>query len=467
MSEQKKDYRVMVLAMSTLPDPLKVDAFRNRYAFAEIAEIEVDGKKVKKIVRDETKKPYHGLGQMESVPQYILETGEITHFIILTTASTQSALSYDWEEINTEIKNNGDGACISYEQDEEISAETFFEKRIEAFHKKKGFAKPTFSTIDCNEFYPEEGLAACLTKIRELYQECHDAFPEETEKHWNLFFDVHGGFRDASFILFSMIHNLSAPDEQDLGAYNSNISSALARLTDGKGTIPVTGVYTLYFDPIDHKLNLFVDRTNLYQMFVRESFEAYMNYGQYASLALEPEVDPKAANVPSYAFISYRRLDAPKERFTLLGILKQNGYRYWYDDGIPFKSGWTDDLVTANKNSEVFIALITKNYFQSFQCVKELSQALDEKELDQIFFISTDGTGLYEPKDGELQLVNPDDAGEILKIDRKKLRFLLDKDNMLDLKSMMVNGVLDKSRLLKKLEQLCSKNPSFGAIRKS
>ena len=459
MSEQKKDYRVMVLAMSTLNDPIKVNAFQNQYAFAEITAeggIKISNEK------------YKGIGQMEPIPQYILnEHGEITHFIILTTASTKAALKYNWGTINDEIRyteKNGDGACISYEQDEEISAETFFEKRIEAFHKKKGFAKPTFSTIDCNEFYPEEGLAACLTKIRELYQKCHDAFPEETEKHWNLFFDVHGGFRDASFILFSMIHNLSAPDEQDLGAYNSNIRSALARLTDGKGTIPVTGVYTLYFDPIDHKLNLFVDRTNLYQMFVRESFEAYMNYGQYASLALEPEVDPKATNVPPYAFISYRRLDAPKERFTLLGILKQNGYRYWYDDGIPFKSGWAEDLVTANKKSGVFIALITKNYFQSFQCVKELSQALDEKELDQIFFISTDGTGLYEPEDSELQLDCPD-TGEHLEINREKLHKLQD-DNMFNLQSMMVNGVLDKPRLLKKLEQLCSKNPSFGDIQK-
>lgn len=460
-----KDYRVLVLAMSTLSDPLQISfgktAFDNSYVFKGT---DKSGNVVSSAV-------YRGLGQLEPVPQYLLDTyGAVTHYVILETAPVKMAKSYNWDKINEMIEAEGDTAVIEYVPGEDVSAVGFFKKRVDAFHRMRNFNLPTYVDVDFSDDDPEPGLANLLKSIRYLYTQCREENRNRNiDDCWQLFVDVHGGLRDASFALFSLIHNLSAPDEQDLSKWDEKINSALTHLTDGKGTVPVKRVFTINFDSTDRSgPQLIVDKTELYSVFIRESFEAYMNYGQYAGLALKTDIKLEAEPIPPYAFISYRRLDAPKERFAFLGILRNNGYRYWYDDAIDLQEDWAKKLEKANEKSTVFIALITAHYYESYQCVKELRQALDKKErveeaVRRILLVSTDGTSLYPPIEGDLT-VTDEQSHERVTIEKSELDKLTEV-NHCNLGSLMHKGVFDKSQLLAKLTGLCEKNEAFNSIK--
>lgn len=459
-----KDYRVLVLAMSTLSDPLLESfgktAFENRYVFKG-----TDSSK------DDSSTVYHGLGQLEPVPQYILDAyGPITHCVILETESVKSARKYKWDKINEKIAADGDTAVIEYFDGEPISAVDFFKKRVNAFHKMRGFNIPAYVDVDFSDDNPEPGLANLLKNVRDLYAKCKkENNNRDIDESWQLFVDVHGGLRDASFALFSLIQNLSAPDEQDLGEWDEKIHSAVTHLTDGKSTVPVKRVFTVNFDSSNRNApQLIVDKTELYGIFIRESLEAYMNYGQYAGLALKTDIKLDAEDIPPYAFISYRRLDAPKERFAFLGILKKAGYRYWYDDAIDLNTDWSEVLQKANQKSTVFIALITEHYYESYQCVKELRQAMDKRDsledaVSSILLVSTDGTSLYSPTESDLT-VTDEQSNNSITITKTEFDKLTEV-NHCNLCSLMHEGVFDKSLLLDKLAELCKNNDAFNSIK--
>lgn len=463
-----KKFRVMVLAMSILTNPLNprkgttYTAFDDRYVYQ----------------RDPKKKKYHGIGQLESVPQYIFDRfGAITHFIILQTPEVKKAVKgIDWGEVNEKIKK-GDGASIG-DDNESLSAIGFFKKRIKAFYRKKAeeenkgeFKKaPKFICVNYSENKPEKGLAKLLNKIQELYAEClKENGEEKIDKCWELFIDVHGGFRTTSMAMFALIQTLSAPDLN--GGIAHDLNAAIARLTDGKGTIPISGVYTVNYDPnkVDHTI---VNKTRFYQLFVKESLEAYMNYGQYAQLALKPTVDDPENSDP-YAFISYRRMDAPKERFAFLGVLKKEKYRYWYDDAIKLQSNWGCTLKKAVDNCHVFIALISRHYYESYQCLKELREAIDENKL--ILLFALDDENLYNIKhdvSADLKEDVYDASGNVVgekivdtaKVSKDELDKILDIQHM-QLKDLLQNGVFQHEVLKKKLDELCEADGKFRSIK--
>ena len=118
----------------------------------------------------------------------------------------------------------------------------------------------------------------------------------------------------------------------------------------------------------------------------------------------------------------------------------------------------------ANDKSTVFIALITAHYYESYQCVKELRQALDKKEaLSKILLVSTDGTSLYSPTEGDLTVID-EQSHESVTIEKSEFDKLLHSNNC-NLVSLMHNGVFDKSQLLDKLTNLCKKNEALKAIK--
>lgn len=474
-----KKYNILVLAMSTLPDPLVKNQYTGNTAF--------DNCYVFSGSDMENQKIYHGIGQLEPVPQYILDRyGALTHCIILQTPEVQESKPFDWEQINQKIIAEGDKATIDYVAGEPISAMRFFEKRMEAFYRQRENAdrtdcadfkqKPKFVPIDISEDAPEKGLEDLLKAISTLYVECLTENEDKVDKKvWQLFVDVHGGYRAASLAMFALIQSLSAPDEQDLISGRDN--AGIARLTDGKGTIPIKHVYTVNFDfskkNPEEDPHTIVDKTEFYQIFTKASLEAYMNYGQYAKIALKPTINLKEYKGEPYAFISYRRMDAPKERFAFLGVLKKEGFRYWYDDSIELQTDWKKTLKTAVKNSSVFIALITKNYYDSFQCLKELRQALDENKT--ILFVSLDRTDLYSPEcdiTKELKENILNENGEVIgektvdtvTVYKNELEIIGEKQH-LSLKDFLIDGVFQPSSLKDKLiNDLCKNNEAFRAL---
>lgn len=471
-----KKYHILVLSMSLLHNPLTVNgktdknAFDNLYAFREYKDDEL-------IIPEEDRgaEYYKGIGQLEPIPQYIIDiSGSITHYVILQTAETQRALDLPWNTINKEIENRGDGAKIAYDGSEKISSVEFFKKRIEAIHLKKHIALPEFIDVDINEHNLETGIQKLLKDVNDLYKEGYlkNNPNDNTNENWKLWVDIHGGFRDTSLAMLSFMQILSAPDEQELKSNMANknreekrFDEMIARHTDGKSTIPVSNVYTIYFnnDTTDKNyIHPIVSKKEFFNVFTKPAFDAYMNYGQYAQLALRSTIELKRNPLPPFAFISYRRIDAPKERISFIGILKKLNYRYWYDDQIELQAKWQDTLKEAVSKSSVFFALITKTYFESYQCIKEFKQALDENKT--IILVSLDQTPLYISE--EIKKTDEEGKNEI-KITMDEMREL-QKRQHLNIEKLVKDGVFQTPALIDELNNLCEREPErFGIINKT
>ena len=84
-----------------------------------------------------------------------------------------------------------------------------------------------------------------------------------------------------------------------------------------------------------------------------------------------------------YLFVSYSHKD-PELVFPILEKLDKDGYRIWYDEGIIPGSEWPETIADHLKNSAAFVCLVTKNFLESKNCLRELNFALKK----QIPFLS-------------------------------------------------------------------------------
>ncbi len=90
------------------------------------------------------------------------------------------------------------------------------------------------------------------------------------------------------------------------------------------------------------------------------------------------EVRPYEGNEP-FVFVSYSHEDkAFAERF--ITSLHKDGYRVWYDRGIKAGSDYYKEISEHIADSNVFIAILSKAYFQSEFCENELSLAIDQQK---------------------------------------------------------------------------------------
>ena len=402
------DVHVLALAMSDLRDPLDsgTDTIREGKYYCG--------------TEDNIAFQCSGIGQLEVIPQYItghLDTG-ITHIIILETPETKKELNYDWKRINALCGNT----LFPDDMPEEgLSAVRFFKHRMHAMKINGDGPDPEYIDLDLDIDHPEAGLEKLLQTIRTLYNEC-----EQENGDWKLWLDTHGAFREVSLAMFALMQVLS-----------SSPVEGIPQLTDGLGIIPVDQVFTVNYNP-DKRMNQIRDLTDFYRMFTGPAFKAYMNYGQYFLSHLEAYEgeDP-------YAFISYRTADAMKERYLVLGMLKKAGLLYWYDDGIHIHDNWQTTLFERNRDSAVFIALLSEGYFHSYECVKELRQALDEGK--PVIFISLDRTLPYIS--GELRCGK---AGREIIITAEETAKLV-QSNHIVLKKYDVDGVFQEERFLAEL----------------
>lgn len=78
----------------------------------------------------------------------------------------------------------------------------------------------------------------------------------------------------------------------------------------------------------------------------------------------------------SYIFISYCHKNK-SDALDLIGRLISDGYRVWYDEGIDLGTEWDDYIAEHLDKCSLFIALLTKDYFQSDNCKDELKYVRD------------------------------------------------------------------------------------------
>lgn len=80
-----------------------------------------------------------------------------------------------------------------------------------------------------------------------------------------------------------------------------------------------------------------------------------------------------------YVFISYSHKDTDRV-MKIMEFLKQNGIRFWYDDGIIPAKEWTEEIAEHLDGSAMVIAFVSANFVGSDFCRKELTFARTHKK---------------------------------------------------------------------------------------
>jgi hypothetical protein len=77
-----------------------------------------------------------------------------------------------------------------------------------------------------------------------------------------------------------------------------------------------------------------------------------------------------------YIFVSYLHDDSDRV-FPDIRHLHQEGFRIWYDDGIPFGSGWQKEVAKAIFDARVFMVFISPRAILSENVLGEMTRALN------------------------------------------------------------------------------------------
>ena len=94
--------------------------------------------------------------------------------------------------------------------------------------------------------------------------------------------------------------------------------------------------------------------------------------------AVYDRVVPYEGNDP-YIFISYSHKDTDRV-MPVIRVLKENGFRVWYDEGIDPGSEWPESIAQHLNGSTVCIYFISENSLQSNNCKREVNFALSKNK---------------------------------------------------------------------------------------
>lgn len=102
-----------------------------------------------------------------------------------------------------------------------------------------------------------------------------------------------------------------------------------------------------------------------------------------------------------FIFISYAHADK-EEVMEVLQRLMNEGYRFWFDEGIEPGTEWRSELTDAIKNSNCFLVFISKRSMQSEYVLKEVRWAAKQKkEIIQLYLEDA-----YLPEQIEFEIGN-------------------------------------------------------------
>ena len=235
--------------------------------------------------------------------------------------------------------------------------------------------------IEIDELDPAGALTLVTEKIRELYNETED------KDNWRLWMDTHGGFRDISMVLISAAR-FFATDEQEpidtngiFSVYHSQKKKGVKKKAqkeekEEKGEKAKDSGKGIKKDEDGPGGDRIIDQTAFYFTESAEALKRFLDYGQYLAHKFQPY-----RGSGKHAFISYRHdielLTSIRNIFTKF---EENDILYWYDDGIRYRTDWKEELEKQNRESEVFIALLSNSYFESVECWKELIRAVSGKK---------------------------------------------------------------------------------------
>lgn len=114
-------------------------------------------------------------------------------------------------------------------------------------------------------------------------------------------------------------------------------------------------------------------------------------YSTYIPEVSEQTTDPNDLVLPCpgrepYIFISYSHKDADVV-LPILRRMQNDGFRFWYDDGIDPGTEWDENIAEHVLGCGYFIAMISNNYIASKNCKDELSFARDEDKESLLIYL--------------------------------------------------------------------------------
>lgn len=83
-----------------------------------------------------------------------------------------------------------------------------------------------------------------------------------------------------------------------------------------------------------------------------------------------------------YIFLSYSHKN-DEQASEVIEFLQSKGYRIWFDQGINTGTDWAKVIAERLKKSKGVLSIITKEYFDSTNCMDELNFAKDKKKPDR------------------------------------------------------------------------------------
>lgn|GEM_PF-1439848 len=93
-------------------------------------------------------------------------------------------------------------------------------------------------------------------------------------------------------------------------------------------------------------------------------------------------------NEKPYLFISYAHKDN-ESVLPIIGELKKQGFRLWYDDGIRAGAEWAEVIAEALYHSSVFLCFISGQYAASQNCKRELGFAISKNKQMVAIYLDT------------------------------------------------------------------------------
>ena len=87
---------------------------------------------------------------------------------------------------------------------------------------------------------------------------------------------------------------------------------------------------------------------------------------------LEPNI-----GTGKYIFLSYPHKNV-EHAYKLIEALQSAGYRVWFDEGLELGTGYNQAIAERIEECEVFMCLLTTEYYQSDYCRMEFNFALEE-----------------------------------------------------------------------------------------
>lgn len=190
----------------------------------------------------------------------------------------------------------------------------------------------------------------------------------DEDEYANIYLDYTGGTRVSSLIALMLCRWLEVKNYKLSCVVYSDITKDSNKVRD------ITDIYGMFNAIIAHDKVYDPELSHVRSENQNES----VKYGlrEYRKNK-RPEYIPSSTSDKPFAFVSYAHLDHDPAQ-AIIQRLQNEGYHIWYDEGISWGEYWEKSLKDNMERCSMAILLLSKHYFDSEYCIKELEELKDK-----------------------------------------------------------------------------------------